>query len=113
MTIDCHLMIEEPSRYAVKFVEAGADMVSVHVEADVHLQRTLTAIREAEERLGHWVRFVEEHRDDTSGAALREWVLDGYRREGYSEDVLATYDTNTFWPMMSAGIIRWLEVREG
>lgn len=47
MTIDCHLMIEEPSRYAVKFVEAGADMVSVHVEADVHLQRTLTAIREA------------------------------------------------------------------
>lgn len=47
MTIDCHLMIEEPGRYAVAFVEAGADMVSVHVEADVHLQRTLTAIREA------------------------------------------------------------------
>ncbi|MDQ3634170.1 MAG: ribulose-phosphate 3-epimerase [Aridibacter sp.] len=47
MKIDCHLMIEEPSRYAVKFVEAGADMVSVHVEIDVHLQRTLTAIREA------------------------------------------------------------------
>jgi len=47
LKIDTHLMIEEPSRYAVKFVEAGADMVSVHVEADVHLQRTLTAIREA------------------------------------------------------------------
>lgn len=47
LTIDTHLMIEEPSRYAVQFVEAGADMVSVHVEADVHLQRTLTAIREA------------------------------------------------------------------
>jgi len=47
LMIDTHLMIEEPSRYAVKFVEAGADMVSVHVEADVHLQRTLTAIREA------------------------------------------------------------------
>ncbi|MEJ7847663.1 MAG: ribulose-phosphate 3-epimerase [Pyrinomonadaceae bacterium] len=47
MTIDCHLMIEEPGRYAAAFVEAGADMVSVHVEADVHLQRTLTAIREA------------------------------------------------------------------
>jgi ribulose-phosphate 3-epimerase len=40
-------MIEEPSRYAEKFVEAGANMVSIHVEADVHLQRTLTAIREA------------------------------------------------------------------
>ncbi|HEY0426438.1 MAG TPA: ribulose-phosphate 3-epimerase [Pyrinomonadaceae bacterium] len=47
LTIDCHLMIEEPSRYAAEFVKAGADMVSVHVEADVHLQRTLTAIREA------------------------------------------------------------------
>lgn len=47
LTIDTHLMIEEPSRYAVKFVENGANMVSVHVEADVHLQRTLTAIREA------------------------------------------------------------------
>lgn len=47
LPIDCHLMIEEPSRYAVEFVKAGASMVSVHVEADVHLQRTLTAIREA------------------------------------------------------------------
>jgi ribulose-phosphate 3-epimerase len=47
LTIDCHLMIVEPSTYAVEFVKAGANMVSVHVEADVHLQRTLTAIREA------------------------------------------------------------------
>lgn len=47
MTIDCHLMIEEPSRYAAEFVKTGANMVSVHVEADVHLQRTLCAIREA------------------------------------------------------------------
>src|SRR4028119_907259 len=47
LKIDTHLMIVEPDRYAVQFVEAGANMVSVHVEADVHLQRTLTAIREA------------------------------------------------------------------
>ncbi len=52
MTIDCHLMIVEPNRYAAKFVEAGADMVSIHVEADVHLQRTLTAIREAGGKAG-------------------------------------------------------------
>ncbi len=52
MTIDTHLMIEEPSRYAVQFVEAGADMVSVHVEADVHLHRTLTAIRHAGGKAG-------------------------------------------------------------
>jgi len=47
LTIDCHLMIIEPNRYAAEFVEAGANMVSVHVEIDPHLQRTLTAIREA------------------------------------------------------------------
>lgn len=50
--LDCHLMIEEPSRYAVQFVEAGATMISVHVEADVHLHRTLTAIREAGGKAG-------------------------------------------------------------
>lgn len=52
MTIDTHLMISEPGRYAVEFVKAGADMVSIHVEADPHLQRTLTAIREAGAKAG-------------------------------------------------------------
>ena len=52
MTIDTHLMISEPGRYATEFVKAGADMVSVHVEADPHLQRTLTAIREAGGKAG-------------------------------------------------------------
>src|SRR5687767_13232067 len=52
MTIDAHLMITEPGRYAVEFVQAGADMVSVHVEADVHLNRTLVAIREAGGKAG-------------------------------------------------------------
>jgi len=47
LAIDTHLMISEPGRWATEFVKAGADMVSVHVEADDHLQRTLTAIREA------------------------------------------------------------------
>ncbi|MEP7075587.1 MAG: ribulose-phosphate 3-epimerase [Acidobacteriota bacterium] len=52
LTIDTHLMISEPGRYAVEFVEAGADMVSVHVEADHHLQRTLVAIRDAGAKAG-------------------------------------------------------------
>lgn len=52
MTIDTHLMIEEPGRYAVQFVEAGADMVSVHVETDAHLHRTLEAIRKAGAKAG-------------------------------------------------------------
>ena len=52
LTIDCHLMIVEPNRYAVEFVKAGANMVSVHVEADPHLHRTLTAIQEAGGKAG-------------------------------------------------------------
>jgi len=52
LTIDAHLMIEEPGRYAAQFAEAGADMVSVHVEADVHLQRTLVSIKEAGAKAG-------------------------------------------------------------
>ena len=47
LPIDAHLMITDPGTYAVQFVEAGAQMVSVHVEADAHLHRTLTAIRAA------------------------------------------------------------------
>lgn len=47
LPIDAHLMISEPGRYAEQFVEAGAKMVSVHVEADAHLHRTLTSIRNA------------------------------------------------------------------
>jgi ribulose-phosphate 3-epimerase len=52
LTIDTHLMIEEPGVYATQFVQAGADMVSVHVEADAHLQRTLTAIRDEGAKAG-------------------------------------------------------------
>lgn len=52
LTIDAHLMIAEPGRYAAQFAEAGADMVSVHVEADVHLQRTLMSIKEAGAKSG-------------------------------------------------------------
>ena len=47
LVIDAHLMIEEPGRWVEQFVEAGAGMVSVHVEADAHLQRTLTCIKDA------------------------------------------------------------------
>lgn len=45
LPLDAHLMIAEPGRYAEKFAEAGAAMVSVHFEADAHLQRTLTGIK--------------------------------------------------------------------
>jgi len=42
---DVHLMIEHPERYLADFKAAGADMLVVHAEATVHLQRTLAEIR--------------------------------------------------------------------
>jgi ribulose-phosphate 3-epimerase len=43
--LDVHLMIEEPDRYIEAFAEAGAGMMSVHVEAVTHLHRTVHAIK--------------------------------------------------------------------
>jgi ribulose-phosphate 3-epimerase len=52
LPLDVHLMIIEPERYVAEFVAAGADMVTVHVEACTHLQRTLAHIRELGARAG-------------------------------------------------------------
>jgi ribulose-phosphate 3-epimerase len=45
LPLDTHLMISEPGRYAEQFVEAGAQMVSVHIEVDAHIHRTLMGIK--------------------------------------------------------------------
>jgi len=42
--LDCHLMIENPDEYIAAFAEAGANWISVHQEACVHLNRTLQLI---------------------------------------------------------------------
>ena len=43
--LDVHLMIEEPDRFIAEFVRAGANMVSVHVEAVPHLHRTVQLVK--------------------------------------------------------------------
>lgn len=45
LPLDVHLMIEEPDRYLTDFASAGANYLTVHAEACVHLQRTLSEIR--------------------------------------------------------------------
>lgn len=45
LTLDTHLMISDPDRYAPMFIEAGADQVSVHQEVCPHLDRTLRMIQ--------------------------------------------------------------------
>ena len=50
--VDVHLMIVEPERYVEAFAGAGADSISVHVEASPHLQRTLSQLRELKVQAG-------------------------------------------------------------
>ncbi len=45
LPLDVHLMIEEPDRYVEEFARSGANLISVHFEAAVHLNRTLNLIR--------------------------------------------------------------------
>lgn len=43
--LDVHLMVQAPDRFLQEFADAGADVLTVHVEATLHLHRTLEAIR--------------------------------------------------------------------
>jgi ribulose-phosphate 3-epimerase len=52
LPLDVHLMIEHPERYISDFVNAGADIITVHVEASPHLQGTIQAIKELGARAG-------------------------------------------------------------
>ena len=52
LPLDCHLMIVEPERYVDAFAEAGADTITIHVEACTHLHRTLCHIKSLGKRAG-------------------------------------------------------------
>jgi ribulose-phosphate 3-epimerase len=75
LPLDLHLMIVEPERYLADFVAAGADMLTVHVEASPHLQRTLVSIRELSARKGVQVKAGAALNPATHPSAL-EYVLD-------------------------------------
>jgi ribulose-phosphate 3-epimerase len=50
--LDVHLMIEQPERYLADFAEAGADIITVHVESCPHLHRTVQMIHELGKQAG-------------------------------------------------------------
>ena len=52
LPFDCHLMISQPQKYIDRFLEAGADMISIHIEAEPHLQRALQMIRDGGAKAG-------------------------------------------------------------
>jgi ribulose-phosphate 3-epimerase len=52
LPFDVHLMIENPERYIESFSQAGADIITVHVEAASHLHRTIDIIKKAGKKAG-------------------------------------------------------------
>lgn len=52
MIFDVHLMIEEPSRYIDEFVNAGADIITIHYEAERHLDRAIEYIKSKGVKVG-------------------------------------------------------------
>ncbi len=104
---DPDLITEQLHRIAAR---QPAFLGFAHFGADPRPQQTLAR---AEERMWQWVEWVEgvtDGSDITSG--LRDWVLDGYRAEGYDDELIDRYDRNSFWPMQAAGIERWLSMRD-
>ena len=52
LPLDVHLMIERPEQYISEFADAGADIITVHFEACIHLHRTIQAIKEKGKKAG-------------------------------------------------------------
>jgi len=52
LPLDVHLMIERPEQYIPEFSDAGADIITVHVEVCPHLHRTIQAIKEKGKKAG-------------------------------------------------------------
>jgi len=75
LPLDLHLMIVEPEKYLPEFAARGADMLTVHVEACPHLQRTLVSIRELSGKRGAPVKAGAALNPATPLAAL-DYVTD-------------------------------------
>ncbi|MCB9779709.1 MAG: ribulose-phosphate 3-epimerase [Alphaproteobacteria bacterium] len=75
MVVDCHLMIVEPDRYVGDFAAAGADLITVHAEACVHLHRSVQGIKALTTPDGKPVRAGVSLNPHTPESVL-EYVLD-------------------------------------
>lgn len=97
--LDVHLMVERPEALVSAFRAAGADGITVHAEASIHLQRTLAAIREAGARAGVALNpatppAVMEYVWDSADLVLAMTVNPGFGGQAFLPEVL--------------GKVRWL-----
>jgi len=75
LPFDCHLMIAEPQRYIEAFLDAGANMISVHFEAEPHLQRALQMIRDGGAKAGIAINPATPAESLTTAIEFCDYVL--------------------------------------
>ena len=63
LVFDAHLMVAEPDKWIRDFAEAGADIITIHREADVHSHRTLQLIRSYGKKAGIALNPATSHSD--------------------------------------------------
>ncbi|HET7579611.1 MAG TPA: ribulose-phosphate 3-epimerase [Bacillales bacterium] len=93
LKLDVHLMVEEPDRYITDFVKAGADLVSVHLEACPHLHRSVHLIKEQGARAGVVLNPATpiaglQHVLDDLDLVLLMTVNPGFGGQAFIENVL-------------------------
>jgi ribulose-phosphate 3-epimerase len=75
LPFDCHLMIEQPQRYIDRFLDAGANLISVHCEAEPHLQRALQMIRDGGAKAGIAINPATPAESLTTAIEFCDFVL--------------------------------------
>lgn len=75
LPFDCHLMIAEPQRFIGEFLAAGANMISVHFEAEPHLQRALQMIRDGGAKAGIAINPATPAESLTTAIEFCDFVL--------------------------------------
>ncbi|MDA3130659.1 ribulose-phosphate 3-epimerase [Aliibacillus thermotolerans] len=102
LPLDVHLMIEEPDRYIEDFAKAGADIISVHVEACPHLHRTIQQIKHHGKKAGvvlnpatpaEWVEPILSEVD----LVLLMTVNPGFGGQSFIADVLPKIEKVRTW----------------
>ncbi len=75
LKFDCHLMIENPQLYIDGFLDAGADMISIHQEAEPHLQRAMQMIRDGGAKAGIAINPATPAESLTTSIEFCDFVL--------------------------------------
>lgn len=100
--LDVHLMIENPDQYIPAFANAGADIISVHVEATKHLHRTIHLIKDLGKKVGvvlnpatptEMIKPILQHVD----LVLLMTVNPGFGGQSFIKDVLQKIEQVSTW----------------